>query len=66
MSEENKRETPESCTKPINQPCRLHPVDCDHCRLGARCQVRETMQAHKDKIKRCRFYRPATGRDRFK
>jgi len=51
-------ETPETCTHPIWEPCRLHPVDCPNCRNGDNCQMRETMQAQPDRIKRCRFFRP--------
>jgi len=50
-------ETPENCTKLIWESCRLHPVDCDNCQNGDRCQMRADMQAHPDKIKSCRFYR---------
>jgi len=51
-------ETPDTCTHPITEPCRLHPVDCPNCLNGDRCQMKADMQAHKDKIRRCRFYRP--------
>jgi len=50
-------ETPESCTKSIHEVCLLHPVDCPNCINGDVYQMRETMQAHSDKIKRCKFFR---------
>jgi len=54
----SERETPETCTHQIGDPCKLHPVDCDNCMNGDVCQMRADMQAHPDKIKRCRSYRP--------
>ena len=51
-------ETPETCTKAIGEYCRLHPVDCPNCANDDGCQMKETMQAHSDVIKRCRFFRP--------
>jgi len=55
-------ETPETCTKSINEPCLLHPVDCPNCQNGDVCQMREDMRAHPDQIKSCRFFRKKKGR----
>lgn len=49
------------CTKSIHEPCHLHPVDCPNCLNGDVCQMRETFEAHPDKLKRCRFYQPKKG-----
>lgn len=46
-----------TCSKPINQPRRLHPVACDKCLNGPRCQMKDLVLSAPDKIKRCRFYR---------
>lgn len=51
-------EVPEECTKPIWEPCRLHPVDCENCQHGDGCNMRDIAMANPDKIKRCRFFRP--------
>jgi len=51
------RETVGACTKPIWEPCPLHPVDCENCERGKVCQMRKDMQAHPHVIKRCRFFR---------
>ena len=53
--------TPETCTKPIWESCKLHPVDCHNCKNEDGCQMRETVQAHPYAIKRCRFYEPKDG-----
>ena len=55
-------ERPGECTKQIWEPCRLHPVDCENCRNGDVCQMRETMEAHLDKIKRCKLFDPKKAR----
>jgi len=52
-------EAPGECSKPITEPCRLHPVDCPHCKNEPTCKLKEIYQGHKDKIKRCRFYEPS-------
>jgi len=54
-------ETPEDCTKPWYEPCQLHPVDCPTCTNEPTCQMKADMQAHKDKIRRCRQYRRKPG-----
>jgi len=50
-------ETPESCTKSINEPCKLHPVDCPNCIRADVCQQSALMRAHPDKIKSCPGFR---------
>ena len=57
-------ETPDNCTHPIWEPCRLHPVDCENCMHADVCRMRETFQAYPDQIKRCRFFRAKKGRRR--
>ena len=56
-AERKARKTPHTCSTSINEPCPFHPVDCPRCVNRDMCQMRETMQAHPDKIKRCKFYR---------
>jgi len=50
-------ETPETCTHAITEPCLLHPVDCPNCENGDTCQMRPTMEVHRDVVKRCKFFR---------
>jgi len=45
------------CTKQIHQECALHPVDCPNCVHKDKCQMRETMQAYPEIIKRCKFFK---------
>ena len=55
-------ERPGECTKEIWEPCRLHPVDCPNCRNEATCQMKDTIRAHPDMIKRCKHFDPKKGR----
>jgi hypothetical protein len=50
-------ETPESCTHAINEPCKLHPVDCPRCVNADKCGQKEEVQKYPDQIKRCKFFR---------
>lgn len=45
-----------SCSKSINEECRLHPVECGSCQNEAGCQLKTFYKAHLDKIKRCRWF----------
>jgi hypothetical protein len=51
-------ESYEHCSKAYYEPCRLHPVNCDNCRSGSTCQMRQDKKAHPDVFKSCKFYRP--------
>lgn len=53
--------SPENCTKPIWEECKLHPIDCDNCENEPGCRMKEDMRAHPDTIKRCRFFRLKGG-----
>jgi len=44
------------CTHPIWEPCLLHPVDCPNCMWSVSCSMRPYFEAHKDRLKRCRFF----------
>jgi hypothetical protein len=50
-------ETYGSCSKSINEECRLHPVECGSCQNELSCGLKETVKAHPDQIKRCRWFR---------
>lgn len=50
-----------SCSKSINEECRLHPVECCSCEDAAGCQLKEIYRAHTDKIKRCRWFKRNKG-----
>lgn len=52
-----------TCSKPVWEECRLHPVNCVHCVNRDVCQMRETFQAHPDKLKRCRLFQRREGGD---
>ena len=57
-----KSERPGECTREVWQPCRLHPVDCPNCKNESSCQMKDTMRANPDKIKRCKHFDPKEGR----